>query len=175
MLVEWKGSGVFGGMERTIMENALPPKTPDPLAWLCLVVAMTLAGCGGSRTSPVEGTVLLEGKPVAGASIQFIAQGKGRDATGQTDASGQFTMSTFKPRDGVLPGTYKVVISPPTGPIDTAHYASAEEAMAAASKSPPKKNSDKPSFPEKYSRPDQTPLTQDVPAGKKVVFELKKD
>jgi hypothetical protein len=172
-LGEKKGSGVFGGMGQTMMENVLPPKTPDALAWLWLVAAMQLAGCGGSRTSPVEGTVLLDGKPVAGASIQFIAQGKGRDATGETDASGQFTMSTYKPRDGVLPGSYKVVIAPPTGPIDITPYASAEEAMAAASKSPPKKNSDKPSFPEKYTRPDQTPLTQDVPVGKKVVFELK--
>src|SRR5437870_1727476 len=102
------------------MESARPPKTPDPFAWLWLLAAISLAGCGGSRTSPVEGTVLLDGKPVAGASIQFIAQGKGRDATGQTDGSGQFAMSTFKPRDGVLPGSYKVVIAPPTGPIDTA-------------------------------------------------------
>lgn len=143
--------------------------------FLWLIGSMLLAGCGGSRTSPVEGTVLLDGKPVAGASVQFIAQGKGHDATGQTDPNGQFTMSTYKPRDGVLPGSYKVVISPPTGTPDTAQYASAEEAMAAASKAPAKKESAKPAFPQKYTRPDQTPLTQEVPAGKKVEFELRRN
>src|SRR3954453_9535562 len=141
-----------------MMESMVPRKTPDPLAWLFLLVAIALAGCGRSRTSPVEGSVLMDGKPVAGASIQFVAQGKGRDATGQTDKNGQFIMSTYKPRDGVLPGTYKVVISPPTGPIDTAQYASAEDAMAAASKPQAKKDAAPSSFPQKYTRPDQTPL-----------------
>jgi len=139
----------------------------------CFVVfALAFAGCGGTRTTPVEGVVLLDGKPLAGASIQFVPQEKGRQATAETNANGQFAMSTQEPRDGVMPGTYKVVISPPNGPADTAQYASADQAMAAAMKAPAKKAA-APPFPQKYSRPDQTPLTQEVPVKGKLTIELK--
>src|SRR5687768_8931885 len=95
-----------------------------------LVMLVCLAGCGGSsKTSPVSGVVLLDGKPVADATVQFVPQNKGRDATGQTDKSGEFAMTTFKPRDGVLPGEYKVVISPPTGTPDPTKYTTSEDAM----------------------------------------------
>ena len=134
------------------------------------ILAFAVVGCGGSRTSPVSGVVLLDGKPLAGASVQFIPQGTGRDATGETDSSGQFAMSTFQARDGVIPGTYKVVIAPPTGVADTAQYASAEDAMSAAPKAA--KKAAGPAFPEKYSRADQTPLTQEVPAKGQLKLEL---
>jgi hypothetical protein len=142
-----------------------------PRVLFTLFVA-AIAGCGGARTTPVEGVVLLDGKPLAGASIQFVPQEKGRQATAETDASGQFAMSTLQPRDGVLPGTYKVVISPPNGPADTTQYASADQAMAAAMKAPAKKPA-APLFPQKYARPDQTPLTQEVPVKGKLTIELK--
>lgn len=136
------------------------------------LLVVGLAGCrGGEQTSPVEGDVSLDGKPVAGAAIQFVPQGKGRDATGETDKDGHFVMSTFKPRDGAAPGSYKVVISPPVGPADAATYGTAEEAMSAAAKQPAKKVTS--AFPQKYTRPDQTPLTQDVPVTGKVRLELK--
>ena len=78
-------------------------------------------------------------------------------------------MSTFQPRDGMVAGEYKVVISPPMGTADTTQYASAEEAMAAAAKPKP---AAKPAFPEKYARADQTPLTQKVPVEGNLKFEL---
>jgi hypothetical protein len=136
----------------------------------CLMLALCLAGCGGSqKTTPVSGAVLLDGKPLAGASVQFVPQGTGRQATGETDQNGQFAMSTFQPRDGMVAGEYKVVISPPMGTADTAQYASVEEAMAAAAKPKP---AAKPAFPEKYARADQTPLTQKVPVEGTLKFEL---
>jgi hypothetical protein len=137
----------------------------------CLVVAVVAAGCGGTKTSPVEGVVLLDGKPLADASIQFVPQGTGRDATGQTNQNGEFAMSTFQPRDGVLPGTYKIVITPPLGAVDTTQYGSSDDAMAAASKA--KKAPAGPAFPQKYMRADQTPLTQEVPVQGKLRLELK--
>lgn len=141
-------------------------------ALAAVLLAMGLSGCGGARTSPVEGVVLLDGKPVAGASIQFVPQGTGRDATAETDHNGQFALSTFEPRDGAIPGTYKVVISPPLGVADKTVYASSEAAMAAADKVKPKRNASS-RFPQQYTRPDQTPLTQDVPVPGQVKFELK--
>ena len=137
------------------------------LSLICL-----LAGCGGSGVSAVEGVVTLDGKPLQNASIHFVPQGAGRDATGQTDASGHFTMSTFKPGDGVVPGEYKVVISPPLGEPDPTQYASADEAMSGAAKVPAKKKSG-PAFPEQYARVDKTPLTQKVPASGRVTYGLK--
>lgn len=145
-------------------------KTARALA--AVLLAMGFSGCGGSRTSPVEGVVLLDGKPVAGASVQFVPQGAGRDATAETDQNGQFVLSTFEPRDGAIPGAYKVVISPPVGVADKKVYASSEEAMAAADKAKPAKATGS-RFPQQYTRPDQTPLTQDVPVQGEVKFELK--
>src|SRR5690349_2430461 len=83
--------------QRTTVRRGCPAGTPShPVVRAsCLAAAILLAGCGGARTSPVEGRVLVDGKPVAGASIQFVPQGKGRDATGETDKDGQFVMSTF--------------------------------------------------------------------------------
>ena len=134
-----------------------------------LIWAAAFVGCG-ARTSAVQGVVLLDGKPLPNASVQFVPQGAGRDATGHTDASGAFSMSTLQPGDGVVAGDYKVVISPPIGAPDPKVYASNEEAMAAAAKAPPPKAS---SFPQQYTRPDQTPLTQTVPVSGRVTFDLK--
>ena len=140
---------------------------------LFFFAAVSLAGCSNATTSPVEGLVTFDGKPLAGAAVVFVPQGAGRDATGQTDAAGRFEMSTFEPGDGVLPGTYKVTITPATGAIDTTQYASAEEAMAAASKPRAAPRATGPAFPQRYSRIDQTPLTQQVPAEGNVSFVLK--
>jgi hypothetical protein len=136
------------------------------------VLFVAFVGCGGSKLSPVEGVVLLDGKPVVGATVQFVPQGAGRDATAETDESGRFSMSTNQPRDGMVPGTYKVVISPPLGTADTATYSSSEDAMSAAAKVRPKTDAKK-GFPQQYTRPDLTPLTQEVPTKGSLKFELK--
>lgn len=137
---------------------------------LLLLPFILLAGCGPSRTSPVAGIVLLDGQPLANASIQFIPDGTGRDATGTTNERGEFVMSTFDPRDGVAPGSYKVVISPPVGEVDTTKYESAGDAMSAAARAKPAAKS---KFPKKYTLPSETPLTQQVPIGKgPLKFEL---
>jgi len=138
----------------------------------CLIVAVVFAGCGGTSTSPVVGVVLLDGKPAADLAVQFVPQSEsGHDATGQTDKNGEFTMSTFKPKDGVVPGEYKVILSALGTAADTNKYATAEEAMtAAAGKAATKPGP--PPFPEKYTRADQTPFTQKVPVSGKLKLEL---
>lgn len=141
-----------------------------PVVWCAVVLAILASGCRGQATYPVEGVVILDGKPLAGASVQLVPQGQGRDATAQTDEQGRFKVSTFRPGDGALPGTYKVVISPPIGTPDPTRYASADEAMAAAAR--PMAKPAGPVFPEKYTRPDQTPLTIQVPLDKPLRLEL---
>jgi len=155
------------------MMDSLLARHSRTVAVISLLLAAGLVGCGGSRTSAVEGVVLLDGKPLVGAAIQFVPQETGRDATGETDKNGEFVMSTFNPRDGVVPGDYKVVIAPPVAKAEPTPYASAEEAMAAAAKAPPPKKAAGPTLPEKYTRPDQTPLMQKVPVKEKLRFDLK--
>lgn len=91
-----------------------------------LGVVAGLEGCGSGRpkTVPVTGVVTLDGKPVEGANVTFYpdtgqsagtAQPKKTDqvtrpATGTTDKEGKFTLKTFEPGDGALPGKYKVTI-----------------------------------------------------------------
>jgi hypothetical protein len=135
-----------------------------------LLLLIGAAGCGNSRTSPVEGVVFLDGQPLANASVHFVPNETGRDATGTTNERGEFVMSTFNPRDGVVPGSYKVVISPAVGEADTRRYESAADAMAAASQATPAPKS---TFPQKYTLASETPLTQEVPIGKdKLRLEL---
>lgn len=143
-----------------------------------VLLMLLLTGCGKeSLTVPVEGLLLLDGKPLTDASVMFVAQGGGRDATGSADAEGRFALSTFEARDGAMPGTYKVVIMPAIPVIETPEGATAEEAMqaeAAAARSG-KLDSSGPRVPEAYTRLDQTQLTQVVPFEGDLVIDLKSD
>lgn len=85
---------------------------------LACALAMTAAllGCSGSdfpETYPVTGKVTLQGKPVEGAQITFVVEGAPRMAMGTTDAEGNYTLSTFEPGDGAMPGSHKVMVASP--------------------------------------------------------------
>ncbi len=84
------------------------------MALLALVAAAALVcgGCGERRpqTAPVIGTVTYRGQPVEGATVVF-AGAAGRPSMGITDATGEFTLTTFKPRDGALPGEHAVTVT----------------------------------------------------------------
>ena len=79
------------------------------------MVGMALSGCGPSypETIPVTGSVSLDGKPVAGAAVVFTPE-EGHLATGTTDGSGQFELSTFQLGDGALPGKHRVTVAKTT-------------------------------------------------------------
>jgi hypothetical protein len=61
---------------------------------------------------PAGGTVTVHGQPVEAATVVFVTERAGRfyNAMGQTDAAGRFTLQTFRPRDGAVPGTHRVRI-----------------------------------------------------------------
>jgi len=84
---------------------------------LALVVTLTLVGggCGYRRPAlvPVAGAVDLDGQPVAAASLVFIPEAGGRPATATTDEHGRFQVSTFGRSDGLVRGTYRVVVTKP--------------------------------------------------------------
>lgn len=135
---------------------------------LVVVVAVALAGCGGSsgfpKTYPVTGTVKLNGKPIDGAMITFQLEGGKQNAIGTTDKNGEFSLSMFRPGDGAIPGQYKVSIKkeeaapaptnvPPPGQIGSAELAAdyAPPVEAKGSTGGKKKSE----VPEKYGN-DQT-------------------
>src|SRR2546429_332610 len=93
------------------------------LCWLFGVAfALAGAGCGGPKSSPVKvnGKVTLDGTAFAGATVTFVplVSDGGRDASGRSDSSGAFELTTFKTDDGALPGEYKVIVSYKEEPKD---------------------------------------------------------
>src|SRR5947209_20048875 len=71
------------------------------------VLSIAALGCSQSETVGVTGTVRMKGEPVDKAEVCFNPK-HGRMATGVTDASGRFSLSTGKPGDGAVPGEYTV-------------------------------------------------------------------
>lgn len=84
---------------------------------LALAVAACVSGALGCGKDiyPVKGRVTIDGKPVAKATVRFLPDNgqAPRLAWGLTNQNGEFTMTTFKTDDGVLPGVYKVTINNP--------------------------------------------------------------
>ena len=83
-----------------------------------LLAAAWLTGCTRDLL-PVEGVVIVDGKPVeSGTGLLFCPLDKpGRPATGRVGADGRFTMQTG-PREGVMRGRYKVAISNSTNTVE---------------------------------------------------------
>jgi hypothetical protein len=80
-----------------------------------VITATGLGGCGGAKDSrperaAVSGKVLRMGQPVAGATVIFEPAGSTPAASGETDASGRFQLTTFDKHDGAVPGEYKVAV-----------------------------------------------------------------
>ena len=91
----------------------------SPLALACCL-AMAMAMIGGCRKAgpdvqPVEGTVLLDGKEIDGATVGFTpADGAGLPAVGMTGPDGRFKLTSTgggRPETGAVAGDYKVVIT----------------------------------------------------------------
>jgi hypothetical protein len=67
-------------------------------------------GCGssGPQMGRVSGKVTYQGQPVANATVTFLPDAAGsQSATGITDASGEYQLSTFGKNDGALVGKHR--------------------------------------------------------------------
>ncbi len=81
-------------------------------------LALVISGCG-SQVDPnrptvvkVSGTVTYKGQPVEGATVLFAPTVEpGFAATSITDRDGNYSLRTFNPNDGAVPGDYKVAVS----------------------------------------------------------------
>lgn len=124
---------------------------------VCTGLMLASIGCGGAGvgrapTAPAAGVVTLAGQPLADVTITFTPAA-GRPATGRTDATGRFTLSTFAAGDGAVPGEHRVTLSLPA--VDVPMPGTPE----AAGYVPAKR-----SFPERYGGLDTTDLRIEIPA-----------
>ncbi|QDV34475.1 carboxypeptidase-like regulatory domain-containing protein [Tautonia plasticadhaerens] len=79
-----------------------------------VIVALIVAGCGGGpKLVPVSGVVTLDGEPLEGATLSFVPAAGNVLATAGSDVSGPNGnfMMTYKGRNGLSPGTYRVLVS----------------------------------------------------------------
>jgi hypothetical protein len=143
-------------------------------AFLALSALLALPGCGGGdetpanrpKPVPVSGTVLYNQKPVAGATVVFHPDGHSHAATAQTDNAGKYSLRTFAPNDGAVPGEYKVTV----GKIEAPSGGEEQETQVDA---PPTKQSSL--LPERYASPASSDLKASVTQGgdNKFDFDLK--
>lgn len=134
------------------------------------VFCVLASGCGRSggppkaAAIPVNGTVMLDGKPLAGADVVFIPpQGIG-GFSGRTKDDGSYQLEGLANSKVKCQGKCSVRISRMLKPDGTMPGADETPANAGAMES----------LPERYSSPGATTLTADVPEnGGKFDFELK--
>jgi hypothetical protein len=102
---------------------------------LALLALFPLAGCGddGVPTKRVRGTLTFKGGPPpkeGGILLTPLEAAPGlprREARGEFDTSGKFSLTTFDKGDGIIPGKYAVKITcwrvtPTLATSDTANY-----------------------------------------------------
>jgi len=142
------------------------------LVLLGCVAALGAAGCSGTArppTYPVSGTVTLKGKPLEGATIVFVPVAKGAEAaSGVTDASGKYQLTTFVAGDGAQDGEYKIKVSKydttkATAAEKKAYMTIEEEQKMSFAKdelpTPPAKNT----LPKKYESEEASGIIHTVP------------
>lgn len=159
----------------------LSNKTNIILAMVGVVAMVAFVGCGGGVDSgavPVSGVVTLDGSPLEGATVTFApASAGGKAASGVTDATGKYQLTTLNPNDGALPGSYNVGVTKLEGggqDVDLSGLSEEEAtakamemhykgggADAAVSKQGAK--AAKNLIPQKYSMPKSSGLKADVP------------
>ncbi len=129
---------------------------------LCALSAcFVVTGCAGDnlpKTVPAEGVVLLDGAPVAEATLVFIAEQGTYNATGVSNKDGKFQLKAFDEKSGAVPGSYKVEIT-----------------KSVMEKSAGPEVSMKFGLPEKYSKFNTSGLSQTIGESgtKDIKFDLK--
>jgi hypothetical protein len=83
---------------------------------ICFAVLAGVSGCGEDdgigRRYPVSGKVTYKGEPVTKGTVGFVPMdSSGRAANGEIQSDGSYTLTTHAPRDGALPGKYRVSVS----------------------------------------------------------------
>lgn len=139
----------------------------------CLgLIVLTLSGCSSSDNAednrparvPVSGTISYNNAPVAGATVIFspvITSGKA--ASGVTDSSGRYTLTSYGNEDGAVPGDYEVMVMK----VKT-KQSQVVDVDNPAYQAPPAVDAKTPApeslIPQKYSNPKTSGLRATVPS-----------
>jgi hypothetical protein len=148
--------------------------------FILLLIAATLAGCGDGYPArvPVSGTVTFGGKPLPNANVTFLSTASdGRSASGKTDESGKYQLSSYSTNDGAVPGDYIVtvaVLDMTTADLDVASTEDLGDdytaMMNAAASNRPRTQPG--GVPAKYADASQTDLKRSVSSGSPNVIDL---
>lgn len=119
-----------------------------------------VAGCGANDDKvPISGTVLCDGKPLAGASVAFIGNNGGAFSSATCDAKGAFAMRA-------APGKNKVSVSKMNTENIKAPDPNASQTMPTeAEYAVMVKSAPKPLVAEKFTDPDKSGIVIDVVSG----------
>lgn len=80
------------------------------LAPALLAALLTTAGCGDDNgLIPASGTVTIDGQPLTVGQVMVSPEGA-RQAIGVLDDQGRFSLSCYKPGDGVPRGAHPVAV-----------------------------------------------------------------
>lgn len=140
------------------------------------IAAVVAAGCGksGPKLHPASGTVTLDGKPLADATVTFVPSA-GRPSDGKTDASGKYAIMT-NGQPGVPEGDYKVAVSKFTAQGEMPVMAPSPQDMVKMYEKKKKGEIEKSPVPAKYGRADTSGLSAKVGSdASKNVFDLPLD
>ncbi|QDV27763.1 carboxypeptidase-like regulatory domain-containing protein [Aureliella helgolandensis] len=144
-------------------------------AFVAASLLALFTGCGdGLGVSPVTGTISLDGKPIAGATITFqpIEGGTGMPAVGRSDDSGTYTVTDMRAEEigsGAAAGEYKVgVMWYEPGSTDTIAAEGSSDSTADARKAV----GDKSLLPMAYQNANTSGLTASVKAGDPNIFDF---
>lgn len=167
--------------------------TRERLIAAALLMLVGGVGCssgaeGANRIDvyPVIGRVTMNGNPVANATVTFSPQADQPVAMGRTDASGNYSLTTYEADDGAAPGDYKVMVTKSAGgskaggapshdPNDPQASSADPQAMHAAARTSSGENLSSSLLPQKYASKADTDLTASVTDGdsNKIDFDLK--
>lgn len=85
---------------------------------LLCALSISLTGCGGGgpdtpALGSVNGTVTLDGQPLAEVMVMFQPKAGGRASMGKTDSGGQYTLNFNSETPGAIIGDHTVSIRTP--------------------------------------------------------------
>jgi hypothetical protein len=147
------------------------------ILWLVLAGCLALSGCKKSPPPVVEvsGRVMLNGKPLPHAEVQFVPElkdfGAEVNSAGVTDEKGEFTLTcALKSQPGAVVGTHRVLVLEST-PEDARGMDAASQTRLARHQA---SLANRP-IPPDYGNFAKTPVRVSVEKGKKTYeIELKR-
>jgi hypothetical protein len=141
-------------------------------AMVVATLGITCIGCGHSdewsekrqKVYKSTGTLLLDGKPCADATVTFFSDVHQISATGRTDSEGRFKLTTYVEGDGAVEGGQKITVVKREFTQQKTKFDSADEPSVAMI---PKEL-----LPKKYMTPTTSGIAQSVSASGSNDFKI---